>query len=112
MTKTKRLQGECQQCGSPMEFPAESIGLMARCPHCAKDTELVLAAPPYEPTVPRRVVVWTVATVLLLIAALIALLTGLKQMERRAAEERQKAAPPAHGETSAPAKGARTPENR
>jgi uncharacterized membrane protein YcjF (UPF0283 family) len=85
-----------------LEFPAESIGLMARCPHCAQETELVLAAPPQEPWVPRRVVVWTVVTILGLVLGLIVSLVGLKQVQKRAALQRENAAA-AHGKTNNPA---------
>ena len=95
-----------------MEFPAERIGLLARCPHCRQETELVLATPPQQPWVPRRVVVWTVVTVLLMIAALIALLTGFNHLARRAAEKKQGPAAPANGDSNTPAKPSPNLENR
>jgi hypothetical protein len=109
MTRTKRLQGECQQCGGPLEFPAERIGLTAQCPHCAKETELMLATPPQEPMVPRKVIVWTVLTVGLLIVGLIIVLAGLNHFERQAAERRQKSVSPAHTLSNAPAKAGPNP---
>jgi hypothetical protein len=104
MPGNKNLKGECQRCGAYLEFPAERIGLTARCPHCRQETELVLAPPPQEPVIPRRVMIWTVVTVLLMIAALMALLARLNQLERRAAEQRQKGVVPAHGDSNSPAK--------
>jgi hypothetical protein len=73
---------------------------------------LVLAAPPQQPWVPRRMLVWTVVTVLLMIAALIALLTGFNHLARRAAEQKQKPLAPAHGDSNTPAKPSLNLENR
>jgi hypothetical protein len=98
----KRIQGECQHCGGSLEFPAESIGLMAQCPRCGKQTELMLATPPQEPTIPRRVIVWTAITIALLIGGFVYLLMELKHYEKRAAERRQKSLSAAHAETNNP----------
>jgi len=102
MTRTKRLQGQCQHCGGSLEFPAENIGLMAPCPHCGQQTELMLAIPPQEPLVPRRVIVWTAITVGLLIAGFILVLVQLKRLERRAAAQRQRSAATAQVVTNPP----------
>jgi hypothetical protein len=109
--RTKRLQGECRHCGGSLEFPAESIGLMAPCPRCGQQTELMLATPPDEPTVPRRVIVWTAVTVGLLVAGLLVILVELKRFERRALEQRQKAAAAAQVVTNAPGQGTPKPGN-
>jgi hypothetical protein len=109
MTRTKRLQGECQHCGGSLEFPAESIGLMSPCPHCAKETELMLATPPQEPTIPRKVIVWTAVTVLLLIAGLIVVLVELKRFERRAAAQRHRPAAAAQAATNPTPEGGPKP---
>ena len=101
MTKTKRLQGECQHCGGSLEFPAERIGLTAQCPRCGKETDLMLATPPEEPMIPRKVIVWTVLTVALLVVGLIVVLAGLKHFERQAAEQRLKSGAPAQTRTNA-----------
>jgi hypothetical protein len=103
MSRTKRIQGECQHCGGSLEFPAERIGLMAQCPHCAKETELMLATPPQEPMIPRKVIVWTVLTVALLVVGLIIVLAGLKHFEKQAAEQRHKSGAPAQTLTNASA---------
>jgi uncharacterized paraquat-inducible protein A len=103
MTRTKRIQGECQHCGGSLQFPAESIGLMAQCPRCAAETELLLALPPQEPLIPRRVMVWTLVTVAVLIGGFIFLLVELKQYEKRAAGQRQKSAASEHAVTNVPA---------
>ena len=111
VTRTKRLQGQCQHCGGSLEFPAESIGLMAPCPHCGQQTELMLAVPPQEPMIPRRVIVWTALTILLLIAGLCVVMAQLLRLEKRAAERRHKAAAAAQMATNAPVQGASKPGN-
>jgi hypothetical protein len=110
--RTKRLQGECQHCRGSLEFPAESIGLAASCPHCGQQTELMLATPPQEPMIPRKVIVWTALTIALLIAGLIFVLAELKRFERKAAAQRQKANAAAQAVTNAPPHPAPTSERR
>ena len=86
MAKTKYLKGECQHCSGHLEFPAESIGYTATCPHCGKETELQLAPPKAEPTIPRRIVIWTVLAVILLVGGLIISVAGLKHYQKKMAE--------------------------
>jgi hypothetical protein len=74
-----------------MEFPAESLGLMAKCPYCRKDTELTLAVPEAAPTIPRKAVVLTIITVLILGLGLWGSLAALKRAERWSAEMKGKA---------------------
>jgi hypothetical protein len=88
MIHTKRLTGACSECGGSIEFQAELVGTMATCPRCRKQTELMLATPPEEPAVPRKVIVWTVVTAVVLISGLIATVLGLKHFERLAAQQR------------------------
>jgi hypothetical protein len=92
MSKTKYLKGECQHCSGHLEFPAETIGMVAPCPHCGKETELQLAAPPVEPTLPRKVIIWTAISALILVGGLIIALWGLKRVQEKAALQREKAA--------------------
>jgi Ca2+/H+ antiporter len=63
----------------------------------------MLATPPQEPTIPRKVIVWTVLTVALLVVGLIVVLAGLKHYERQAAEKKQKSGIPAPIVTNVPA---------
>jgi hypothetical protein len=92
MPSTKYLKGECQHCAGHIEFPAESIGTIVPCPHCGRETELRLATPPVEPTVPRRVVVWTLITILVLVAGLVAVIIGLKYYQAQTERRREQAA--------------------
>ena len=82
LTMTKLLQGQCQLCRGRFEFPAEAAGTTADCPHCGKPTELLLAAPPQERTVPVRTIIYTIITILILVGGLVAAIVALKRAER------------------------------
>jgi hypothetical protein len=84
MKQTKFLKGECQHCHGHIEFPAESVGLTTDCPHCGKQTELLLAVPKEEPTIPRATIVYTVIAVLILGAGLAGAMVALKIAQRNA----------------------------
>ena len=92
MNPTKRLTGVCSECGGSIEFPAELIGTMSTCPRCRKQTELMLAAPPEEPLVPRKAIIWAVVTLAILAAGVIVPVVGLKHFERLAARQRDRSA--------------------
>jgi hypothetical protein len=83
MKQTKYLKGECQHCHGHIEFPAESAGLTIDCPHCGKQTELLLAVPKDEPTIPRATIVYTVIAVIILGAGLAAAIIALKMAQRQ-----------------------------
>ena len=85
----KYLKGECAHCGGHIEFPAESIGMTTDCPHCGKPTELLLAAPPEQPALSRRTVVWTVIAILVLGLGLVLSLGALKRLQKIAANKKQ-----------------------
>jgi len=89
MNPNKRLTGACSECGGSIEFQAELVGTMTQCPRCGKRTELTLAVPPDEPTVPRKVIVWTVVTIVILVLGLIVVVAGLNHYAKLA--ERQRA---------------------
>ena len=89
MKATKKLTGACEHCGGPIEFGANSIGLAVPCPYCRKSTGFHLAAPPEEPAIPGRIVVWTVIAIVILVCGLLASLFGLKLMEKKVAERQQ-----------------------
>lgn len=91
MNRTKRLMGVCSECGGSIEFQAELVGTMAPCPRCRKQTELMLAAPPDEPAVPRKVIVWTLVTAVVLVSGLIGTVVGLKHFEKLASQQRDRA---------------------
>ena len=83
-------------------------GLAADCPHCGQETELLLARPPEEPTVPRRTIVWAVTGIAILTLGLIGALVALKRAERWAARQKQQgqAQAVAEKEANAPAPAA------
>jgi hypothetical protein len=78
MNKTRYLKGPCSNCGGNIEFPVELIGTVIACPHCGQNTELILATPPQEPTVSRKLILWTIAAAVILILGLAGSLIALK----------------------------------
>ena len=88
MTPTKQLKGRCSHCQAPLEFPALSVGLTARCPHCGRSTELLLAPPLADASASRKIVAWTAAGVLVIALGIAAPLIGLKFLRMKAAERR------------------------
>jgi len=79
---TKLLNGQCGVCGGQIEFPAEAVGTTAECPHCGKPTELLLALPPQERTVPLKTLIYTALAILILVGGLVATIIALKRAER------------------------------
>jgi hypothetical protein len=84
MSTTKSLSGNCQHCGGHIQFPAESAGLTSDCPHCGHTTELLLATPPQEPTVPVKTIVFTIIAVLILIGGLVGAMIAVNRLQRAA----------------------------
>jgi hypothetical protein len=86
MSERKFLKCNCNQCGGPIEFPADGIGMTIPCPHCGWDTELTLAPP--EVTSPRsaRSLKWIVAGAIILVLGIVgtvgALLLAQKLMRQ------------------------------
>jgi uncharacterized OB-fold protein len=92
MKQTKFLKGECQHCGGHIEFPAESAGLTTDCPHCGKQTELFLALPKEEPTIPTATIVYTVIAIIILGAGLVGAMVALKLAQRKVVHKKAEAA--------------------
>lgn len=88
MNQTKYLKGECQHCHGHIEFPAESAGLTIDCPHCGKQTELLLALPEDEPTIPRATIIYTVVAVIILGAGLAGAIVALKMAQHKVAHNK------------------------
>jgi len=97
MNPARNLQGPCSSCGQPITYPAHLVGTYAACPHCGQTTELLLHQPPEEPLIPRKVIVWTLATVLVLLmgfgGAILALKRAQKWSEERKAPEQKQILP-------------------
>jgi hypothetical protein len=91
MSRTKYLKGQCTECGGRLEFPAETIGTTADCPHCGKQTELALAPLPDESTVPRQAIVYAVIAALILGLGLAGALAALKRAERLVSKKKEQA---------------------
>ena len=90
----KYLKGECSHCGGRIEFPADAIGMTTECPHCGKSTELALSAPPDQPAISSRTVVWTTIAVLVMALGLGGALYALNLAKKRVAARQQP--PPEH----------------
>ena len=88
----KRLQGPCHHCGGTILFVVDAIGTTAACPHCGKQTELMLERPPEEPLVPTRMIVYTVIAVVILLLGLFASFYALKRAQSLSGRQKQ---PPA-----------------
>jgi hypothetical protein len=91
MKQTKYLKGECQHCHGHIEFPAQSAGLTTQCPHCGKQTELLLALPKEEPTIPRATIVYTVIAVVILGAGLAGAMVALKMAQHKMGHKKEEA---------------------
>src|SRR5438309_4258732 len=88
MNRTKYLKGECAHCRGHIEFPAEAAGMTIDCPHCGKPTELLLAAPPEEPLLPRRTIIWTAIAVFILSVGVGGIFLALHLIQKKVAEKR------------------------
>ena len=99
MSRTKFLSGHCQHCGGHIEFPAESTGLTADCTHCGRSTELFLAAPPQEPTVPIKTMVYTGIAVFILVGGLAGAMIAVNRLQR-AADQRKAASSAANPQST------------
>src|SRR5438034_610737 len=88
MSRIKYLKCECRHCGSHIEFPVDAVGLTVDCPHCAKQTELFLPAPPDQPDLPRRTLFRTLIALVILGVGLAGALAALKRAQRLAAARR------------------------
>jgi hypothetical protein len=93
MSRTKYLKGECQHCGGHIEFPVDSIGTVAPCPHCQQETELLLARPAEEPTVSRKTIIWTAAGIVVLVLGLLIPVLGLKHFQSVLERKNQQTTP-------------------
>jgi len=92
MPATKYLKGECQHCHGHIEFPAEAAGMTTDCPHCGKPTELLLVAPPQEPLLPRRTIIWTVIAIFILGIGIGGVFFSLHLIQKKVAEKKALAA--------------------
>jgi hypothetical protein len=91
----KYLKCECQHCGGHIEFPAEAVGTPSDCPHCGQTTELLLAVPKIESSVPTKAVVYTVIAIVILVGGLIGAQIALKRAKRLAEQTNDGSSPPA-----------------
>jgi hypothetical protein len=94
MMQTKKLRGECQNCGGAMEFPAEATGTTAECPHCGQATELMLALPPEAGSPMRaKAITFTVIAIVILLGGLGGTVLALKRAQRISTRQQQAVSP-------------------
>jgi len=80
---TKNLIGNCQHCGSAIEFPADQAGQTVPCPRCHAETELLLAAPPEESSpLKTRAIIFVSLAVLILALGLVGAQLAIKRARR------------------------------
>ena|ERR1043165_1451203 len=89
MNRSKYLKGECQHCHGHIEFPVESAGLTTTCPHCGKETDLLLALPKDEPTIPTATIIYTVIAIVILGGGLVGTMIALKMAQRKVARQNE-----------------------
>ncbi len=87
MATAKTVPGRCEHCGAMFEVPAETIGLETQCPHCRRQTEVLLAVGVVDGAASRKAMIWAVVGVLVLAALLAAGFFAL-HMARRLKEKR------------------------
>lgn len=102
MSRTKNVSGECQHCSGRFQFPAESVGLTAACPHCGKQTEMLLATPAHGPLVPLKTILFTGVAVLILVAGLVAAMMAVNRLQRTAEQRKAVGTAPGHDSTISP----------
>ncbi len=95
LNRTRNLRGPCQHCRGLIEYPAQLVGTTTQCPHCRQTTELLLATPPLEPAVPRRVIGWTIAAIIILVLGLVGSFIALKRAQNWAERYKPKTPPAA-----------------
>jgi len=89
MASSKTVPGRCKHCGALFEVPAEAIGMATECPHCHQQTEVLLAVSvSIDAGVSRKMVIWTVVGILVLVSALIAAIFAV-HMARKLMEEKR-----------------------
>ena len=89
MTTNKTLPGECSHCKAPFEFPAEAITTMGECPHCGKQTRLFLVIQQPDSGDSRKMVIWTVVGISILVLGFFAALYSVHLAKQLAEERRQ-----------------------
>ena len=79
----------------PIEFAADAIGTAAMCPFCRKTTELTLGAPPQEPAIPRRLIIWSVIVLVIVALGAVGITVAFKRAQDLAKDRQPVSAAPA-----------------
>jgi len=86
--QTKKLRGECQQCGQLIEFEAEAVGTTGNCPYCGQETELMLALPPEAGSPARtKAIIFTIIVLVILVGGGGGMIMALKRAQRLKAQK-------------------------
>lgn len=72
MSDDNFLRCSCKECGNHIEFPEESAGTVAACPHCGQWTELTADTPPDEAVASQRKAIWLFVLLSCLMLAVVA----------------------------------------
>lgn len=91
MTSSKTVRGECAHCGAIFEVPAEAIGLAGECPHCHRQTEVLLAVVSLDTAASRKLLLWAIIGILILLAALAACIVAVHLAKKLEERHRQRA---------------------
>jgi hypothetical protein len=77
MSEKKFLKCNCSQCGGPIEFPADGIGMTIPCPHCGWQTELTLAPPQEAAARSSRSLKWIITGGIILVLGIVGTVSAL-----------------------------------
>ena len=103
----KYLKCACSHCAGGIEFPPEGLGTTVPCPHCGRETELVLEATLTESDDSQRSRKWIVTGVIILAMGLLGAMGALvtaKVLARKKQTHPEVLAPSAQKSPSNPAK--------
>jgi hypothetical protein len=92
MESDKQLPGKCASCGESFTFPVDALGTSGECPLCGEQTKMFLAIPDQEPDASRKMILWTVVGIVVLIALLFAALFAV-HLARKLTDENRRQLP-------------------
>jgi len=92
MESKKKLPGKCSHCGECFEFSVEALGTSGECPFCGEQTKMILTLPNQEPDASRKMILWTVTGIAILVALFLAALFAV-HLARQLTDENRRHAP-------------------
>ncbi len=114
MSETKFFKCSCAHCAGHIEFPADAAGLSLPCPHCGRDTDLIVALAPAplladETTKVGKKLMWMAAAGVVLVIGLFVGLAALNKFKDRLESKRVAKAAPQRTPAPAPPTAPRPP---